>query len=73
VRPSPKSIGFVGSIKWHETRPFDRHALTDLVVARDRMPGTTSGTPLVAVSRLPAQITDIDAAYSAEDLIGAWD
>lgn len=70
--PVAGHIGFVGSVKWHETQPFDRHALTDLVIARDRMPGTTTDTPLVAVSRVPTQVTGVDASYSADDLITAW-
>lgn len=55
--PVAGRISYVGSVKWHEERPFDQRDLAALIVARERVPGADAGTPLVAVSR-----TGVDAA-----------
>ncbi|MFD0558315.1 hypothetical protein ACFQ3B_14885 [Stackebrandtia endophytica] len=49
------------------------HDLTDLVIARDRFPGTDSDTALIAVSRVPGTNRDLfDAVFTAHDPIHAW-
>lgn len=70
--PVAQRIGFVGSIKWHETDHFDRRHLFELSAARSAMPGASADTPLVAVSRVPGAVPDVDAAFSADELIMAW-
>jgi AAA+ ATPase superfamily predicted ATPase len=49
--PVAKKITFVGSIKWLERRPFDRHDHAELIVHRAQLPGADTTTPLLAVSR----------------------
>jgi AAA+ ATPase superfamily predicted ATPase len=70
--PVAQRIGFVGSITWHENAPFEHRQLLELAAARDRIPGTTSETPLVAVSRVPSDVVGADAVFNAEELLQAW-
>ncbi len=71
--PVAKRIGFVGSIKWREEKPFSRADAFELASARGEIPGATQSTPLVAVS---SQGFDSDAPLDVrlgpEDLIAAW-
>ncbi|MFD6269235.1 AAA family ATPase [Nocardia asteroides] len=71
--PVAKSVHFIGSIKWLENQPFDRHdydALTRAVLA---VPGTTPDTPLVAVSRSGlTSDAPVTAWWGPEDLVAAW-
>ncbi|WP_433599268.1 ATP-binding protein [Nocardia sp. CA-135953] len=71
--PVAGAVHFVGSIKWLEDRPFDRHdydALTRGVLA---VPGTRFDTPLVAVSRAGVDVDlPIAAHWGPEDLLRAW-
>ncbi len=72
-RPVAKRLGFVGSIKWRQDRPFDRADALRLVAGRDAIPGASEETPLIGISAsgfdrdLP-----LDARLGAEDLIEAW-
>lgn len=70
--PVAQRIGFVGSITWHDERPFDARDLADLIVARDRVPGADRTTPLVVVSRVPASVDGPAVSYGPEDLLRAW-
>lgn len=71
--PVAGTVHFVGSIKWLEDRPFDRHdydALTRGILA---VPGTRFDTPLVAVSRSGVDSElPITAHWGPEDLLHAW-
>lgn len=71
--PVAKRIGFVGSVKWRESRPFSRADGLALAAARAEIPGASDSTRLVGVS---AQGFDedapLDARLSPEDLIAAW-
>lgn len=71
--PVAGAVQFVGSIKWLEDRPFDRHdydALARVVLA---VPGTQFDTPLVAVSRSGVEgDLPIAAHWGPEDLLRAW-
>lgn len=71
--PVAGSIHFVGSIKWLEDRPFDRHDYDALARGVLAVPGTRFDTPLVAVSR--SGVVDdvpIAACWGPEDLLRAW-
>ena len=72
-RPVARRIGFVGSIKWREGKPFGRANGLALAAARSQIPGASDGTPLVGVS---AQGFDddapLDVRLAPEDLIVAW-
>ena len=71
-RPVAKRIGFVGSIKWRQERPFDRADALDLAGRRRDVPGGEEAL-LVGVS---AQGFDdaapLDVRLGPEDLIDAW-
>ncbi|GII78464.1 ArsR family transcriptional regulator [Sphaerisporangium rufum] len=49
--PVAGRIQFVGSIKWLDARPFDRHDYDELVRGAAAVPGWVPDTPVVAVSR----------------------
>jgi AAA+ ATPase superfamily predicted ATPase len=61
---------FVGSIKWQDTVPFDRHDEAALIRHRSEL--TDDLIPLVAVSRSAIDSPAADARYRPEDLIQAW-
>ncbi|MCL2849211.1 MAG: AAA family ATPase [Micrococcales bacterium] len=68
-----RHLGFVGSVKWHQTQPFDHHDLAQLLRDAPRVPGTTPQTPVVAVSRNGAEPgLPLAACWTPDDLVGAW-
>lgn len=69
--PGARDIGLVGSVKWRERAPFDRHDLADLAGQRAKVPGA-EGARLVAVSRSGCEASDLDRVYGAADLVAAW-
>lgn len=69
-RPVAKELLFVGSVKWLENSPFDRHDLAALY--RHRAVLTDAPVPVVAVSRSGIDCTGVDAAYGPADLLQAW-
>ncbi len=70
--PEPRAVSFVGSIKWRESRPFDRADAEQLIVRRQQVPGAGNAL-LVGVSRSGfAADSGLDLALSPEDLIEAW-
>jgi hypothetical protein len=68
--PVAKELLFVGSVKWLERSPFDRHDLAALL--RHRAALTPEPVPVVAVSRSGADCSGLDAVYGPEDLLAAW-
>jgi uncharacterized protein len=69
--PIAKKIELVGSIKWHENKPFDDRELARLIVHRSQLPGADESTPLLAVARAGCTAKGVEA-LSPEDLIAAW-
>lgn len=70
--PVPARIGFIGSIKWHESEPFAASDLRELASGRDRVPGAAQAK-LVAVSRTAVQDgVATDAAFGPAELLAAW-
>ncbi|WP_433356503.1 ATP-binding protein [Micromonospora saelicesensis] len=69
--PVARSISFVGSVKWQESRPFDAHDLGRLLLHRSRLPGADESVPVVAVSRSGTAVDGIHV-LSAEDLLTAY-
>jgi hypothetical protein len=68
--PVAKELLFVGSIKWLEQSPFDRHDLA--VLHRHRAALTGEPVPVVAVSRGGVDCPGLDAVYGPADLLTAW-
>ncbi|MFR9753290.1 ATP-binding protein [Nocardia sp. 004] len=71
--PIAGAVHFVGSIKWLEDRPFDRHDYDALARSVLAVPGARTDTPLVAVSRSGVDSDlPISAYWGPEDLLRAW-
>ncbi|WP_369030139.1 ATP-binding protein [Streptomyces adonidis] len=68
--PIAKELLFVGSVKWLENAPFDRHDLSALL--RHRAILTSEPIPVVAVSRSGIDCTGLDATYGPARLLEAW-
>ncbi|MET7354370.1 hypothetical protein ABZT42_41980 [Streptomyces mirabilis] len=68
--PIAKKLFFVGSMKWLEQSPFDRHDLAAL--HRHRAALTDEPVPVVAVSRGGVDCSGLDAVYGPGDLLTAW-
>ncbi len=68
--PVAKELLFVGSVKWLENSPFDRHDLAAL--HRHRALLTADPVPAIAVSRSGVDCAGPDAAYGPADLLAAW-
>lgn len=70
----PQAVTFVGAVKWDGSAPFDHYDLASLIAVRERVPGVTNTTPLVAVSLAGAAIGDaVAAVLGPEELISAWE
>jgi hypothetical protein len=68
--PIAKELLFVGSVKWLEQSPFDRHDLAAL--HRHRAALTDEPVPVVAVSRSGVDCAGLDAVYGPDELLTAW-
>ncbi|THV40166.1 ATP-binding protein [Glycomyces buryatensis] len=71
-RPIAKRIGYLGSVKWHESVRLARKDFTALAAVVARVPGATEETPLIGVSRVRSEAGPWTTVYSAEDLVDAW-
>lgn len=69
--PIAKKILALGSIKWLENAPFDRHDLGRLQSDRLLLPGADPATPLMAVSRSGCEAEGVHH-IGPEDLIEAY-
>nr|WP_267891230.1 DUF234 domain-containing protein [Streptomyces dysideae] len=67
--PIAKELLFVGSVKWLENSPFDRHDLAAL--HRHRAALTPTPVPVIAVSRSGTDCAGLDAAYGPAELLAA--
>ena len=70
-QPVAKAILGVGSIKWLERTPFDRHDLAQLIVHRSQLPGATDDTPLIVVARSGCDVDGV-TAFGPDELLNAW-
>lgn len=72
--PVARRIGFVGSIKWREKKPFGRTDALELAKHREQVPGATAETPLLGVSSQGfSDDAPLDVRLGPEDLIAAYD
>jgi hypothetical protein len=70
--PTPTRIGFVGSIKWHESESFSAAELRELTKCRGAVPGAEEAK-LVAVSRTGVENdVAVDASFGPADILAAW-
>lgn len=69
--PVARRITMVGSVKWHERRPFDSHDLGRLLLHRTLLPGADDTTGLLVVSRSGSQVGDVPV-LTPETLLAAW-
>lgn len=69
--PQPRSVCFVGSIKWRDEAPFTVADARALEAAAAHVPGVLPATPRVAVARTKIVATDL-IGFTAEDLVAAW-
>jgi AAA+ ATPase superfamily predicted ATPase len=69
--PVATRITAVGAIKWHDEAPFDVRDLARLSQHRDRLPGATSDTPMIAISRTGSSVTGLPV-FTPTELINAW-
>jgi len=68
--PVARRLYFLGSIKWRERSPFDDR---DRAALQRQMSRVSDGpVPLVAVSRTGVRATGLAAAFTPDDLLGAW-
>ncbi|HEY3605950.1 MAG TPA: DUF234 domain-containing protein [Pseudonocardiaceae bacterium] len=71
--PVARQVHFLGSIKWLENKPFDRHDYDSLVRGMLAVPGVGPETPLVAVSRSGvADDLPLAAHWGPDDLLSGW-
>ena len=66
------AIDFVGSIKWKESGAFDRADFATLAAHRTDVPGASSHTRLVGISRSGFSTDGLDVAIGPDELIGVW-
>lgn len=74
-KPPVKRIAFIGSIKWRARGRFDGSDLAELIRKGAQIPGVTTSTPLVGVSRagfepIRAQLA---AALDGDELLAAFE
>jgi AAA+ ATPase superfamily predicted ATPase len=67
----PKTVAFVGSIKWRENAVFARSDVDDLRAHRANVPEAEAAL-LVGVSRSGFGDADLDVKLTADDLLAAW-
>jgi AAA+ ATPase superfamily predicted ATPase len=68
----PKTIGFVGSVKWRNRGPFSSADLSELAESRAHVPGAERAK-LVAISRSGFEDgLDADATFGPDELLAAW-
>jgi AAA+ ATPase superfamily predicted ATPase len=70
--PVARTIGFVGTVKWRDSAPVTQADLTRLATQATQVPGLTSSTPLVIVSRTPVTAKGAANVFGPDDLMGAW-
>lgn len=76
----PPTVRFMGSVKWRDNDPFSRSDTNELLTmavpdatGKDGVPGVTTTTPMVGVSRSGfADDHGLALALGPDDLLAAW-
>jgi uncharacterized protein len=72
-RPAAERVDFIGSVKWRDEQPFDRHDGAALAAKRLSIPGADTDTKLVGVSRRGfTPDSGLDIEIGPEELIAAF-
>lgn len=67
------TVDVVGSVTWREREPFGREEVAAIAALRSRVPGATTATRLVGVSRSGvAHAAGLDVTLGPDDLPAAW-
>ena len=66
--PVAKRVLALGSIKWLENAPFDRHDLGELHAHRTQLPGAAADTPLIAIARSGCSVDGVEH-FGPDELI----
>ncbi len=69
--PIARRILALGSIKWLENAPFDRHDLGELHAHRTQLPGAAVDTPLIAVARSGCTVEGVEY-FGPDELIAGY-
>lgn len=67
----PRSIDFVGSVKWRERAAFDRHDTNALAAHRKHVEGADEAR-LIGVSRAGFSDAALDAEIGPDEIVAAW-
>lgn len=70
--PIAGTIHYAGTIKWLDKQPLEQRDVDRLRTDLAAVPGTSSSTPLIAVSRRDAKVTGAAAVLGPDDLLAAW-
>lgn len=70
--PIANHVIALGSIKWLENAPFDRHDLGELHAHRTQLPGAAIDAPLIAIARSGCAVDGV-AYFGPEELIRAYE
>jgi AAA+ ATPase superfamily predicted ATPase len=67
----PRKVAFTGTVKWRGNVPLGERDVAEHRAAVASVPAL-AGAPVVAVSSSRVRATQVDAAYTAADLLAAW-
>ncbi len=71
--PAAERIDFIGSVKWRDEQPFDRRDGTALAAKLPSVPGASTSTKLVGVSRQGFKRgSGLDIEIGPEEIIAAY-
>ena len=71
--PAAERIDFIGSVKWRDEQPFDRHDGAALAAKLPSVPGASTSTKLLGVSRQGfKQPSGLDVEIGPKELIAAY-
>jgi hypothetical protein len=72
-RPAAERIDFIGSVKWRDEQPFARRDGTALAAKLLSVPGASTSTKLVGVSRRGfKRESGLDIEIGPEEIIAAY-
>jgi uncharacterized protein len=70
--PVAQRVMFAGSVKWRMNAPFDQSDLHELTGKLGAVPGCSTKTALIVVSRSGSTAKGVAATLGPEELLAAW-